>query len=163
MERFADSTVVQTGYITVGEPGLYRFRMTADGNARLIVNDRVVIGHNQLRPDASSFGTGSVPLSAGSHRVLLEYELGDGQQFFEWGWRPPAGAQSYRGVSWWSLSQRPVSYASVIGVRVVDALPLGLAVIAGLAATWCVYVWLARRREAWVAWGARYRTSRTGL
>ncbi len=62
-----------------------------------------------------------------------------------------------------ALSQRPVSYASVIGVRVVDALPLGLAVIAGLAATWCVYVWLARRREAWVAWGARYRTSRTGL
>ena len=163
VERFADSTVVQIGYITVGEPGLYRFRMTADGNARLIVNDRVVIGHNQLRPDASSFGTGSVPLSARSHRVLLEYELGDGQQFFEWGWRPPAGAQSYRGVSWWSLSQRPVSYASVIGVRVVDALPLGLAVIAGLAATWCVYVWLARRREAWVAWGARYRTSRTGL
>ena len=162
-ERFADSTGVQTGYITVGEPGSYGFRMVADGRTRLLVNNLTVIDRNQFRSDASSFRTGSVPLPAGSHRVLLEYELGEGEQGFEWGWRPPAGAQSYRGVPWWSLSQHPVSHASVIGVRIADALPVGLAAIAGLVTVWCVYLWVARRREAWVARGTRYRASPTGL
>ena len=122
VERFGDSTVVQTGYITVGEPGSYRFHLAADGSARLMVNNRVVIDRNQLRPDASR--TGSVQLSAGSHRVLLQYVLGEGQQAVEWGWHPQAEARGYRSVPWWALSQRPVSHASVIGVRIVNGLLL---------------------------------------
>ena len=161
VERFGDSTVVQTGYITVGEPGSYRFRLAANGSARLMVNNRVVIDRNQLRPDASR--TGSVQLSAGCHRVLLQYGLGEGQQAVEWGWHPQGDARGYRSVPWWALSQRPVNHASVISVRIVNGLLLVLSATAGLVTAWCVYRWVASRREAWVAWGARYRVNPTGL
>ena len=161
VERFGDSTVVETGYLTVGEPGTYRFQIAGEGGARLIVNERVIIDHHELNPGAPR--TGRVELAAGSHRVLLQHtQGGEAQPAFTWGWRPPADDEGYRPVPSWALSQRPVSYPSVLAIRLVDVLLLWLAAICGLVVAWCIYL-RAAGREAWGARDVRCRPSPTGL
>lgn len=160
VNHLGGTNVVQTGYITVGEPGSYSFRITAEEYVRLIVDNQVVIDRSQVGPGAPR--NGSTQLSTGSHRMLVEYGQADGQQQPVFDWRPPTHAD-YGSVPWWVLSQRPASYAGVVVVRVVDSLPPVLTAIVGLAAAWWAYLWFARRRQRWVAWGARYRANSTGL
>ena len=55
--------IVRSGFITVGQPGLYNFGMTADEISRLFIDNESIIDHGSHRPDAPR--TGSVPLTRG--------------------------------------------------------------------------------------------------
>jgi hypothetical protein len=70
---------------------------------------------------------------------------------------------NYRTVPSWALSRRRASRSTVTIVRALDWLRPALMIGAGLVAIWSASVWLAGRREAWIAWGARYRRSPTGF
>ena len=72
-QYYANGRVAWTGYLSIEQPGRYDFGVTSDDDARLSIDNLVVIDDRDRRvdqPDAPK--TGSVPLAAGSHRILLE-------------------------------------------------------------------------------------------
>ena len=62
-----------------------------------------------------------------------------------------------------ALSRRPVGDSVMMIVRLLEWIRVTVAIAAALAALWYVCTWLARRRDAWTAWGARYRRSPTAF
>jgi hypothetical protein len=160
-QNYGSDKVVWTGYIAVGRSGLYNFGVDPGASSRLSIDNLVIIDHSDQRPAAPT--TGSVPLSAGSHRVLLEHIRPVEHDAANLLWAGQGDAEIYRPVPVWALSRRPASYGTAIAVRVLDWARVAMAVIAFLIASWCAATWTASRRERWTAWGAPYRSNPTGF
>ncbi len=62
------------GTFRVASAGQYRFRVLADDGARLVIDGHTVISNDGIHPP--TWGEGAVPLSAGEHRVVVEYFQG---------------------------------------------------------------------------------------
>jgi hypothetical protein len=161
VEDLGGGRVVWTGYIAVGEQGLYNFGMTAERLSRLTIDNVSIIDHGAERPDAPR--TGSVPLEAGSHRVLLEYAQRAGAAPLQWTWARGLDNQDYRVVPSWVLSRQPVPYGTAVLARTVAWARLASIAIIAASAGWCAWVWIARRRDAWTAWGEGLRSSPTAF
>jgi hypothetical protein len=160
-ESFADGRVVRSGFITVGEPGLYNFGMTADELSRLSIDNVSIIDHGRLRPDAPR--TGSAPLEAGSHRVLLEYMDRRGAAPLQWTWAFGVANEDYRLVPQWALSRRPVSQSTAVAARLIAGLRVTSLTAIAAAALWGLSLFVASRRDAWTAWGTPFRSDPTAL
>ncbi|HVH27278.1 MAG TPA: glycosyltransferase family 39 protein [Vicinamibacterales bacterium] len=160
-ESVADGSVVRTGFITVGETGLYNFGMTADELSRLTIDNLTIIDHGRLRPDAPR--TGSIPLEAGSHRVLVESMDRRGSPPLQWTWALGRDNEDYRIVPQWVLSRRPVSHSTAVTARLVAGLRLTSLIASAAAALWGSWIFILSRRDAWTAWGAPFRSDPTAL
>jgi hypothetical protein len=160
-QSYGDDRIVRTGYITVAQSALYNFGVITDESSKLSIDNLVIIDHASGRPNSPQ--TGSVPLSAGSHRILLEYVQPQGSSSFRWLWLREGDWTNYRPVPSWAMSQRPISVATALIVRLIDAVRLISVIVATLAAVWFASLWLGSRREAWIAWGAPYRHNPTAF
>lgn len=158
---YGDDRVVWTGHLNIEQPGRYDFGTTSDDDARLSIDNLVIIDRRADRPGAPK--TGSVPLAAGSHRILLEYARPAERAALNLVWAREGDGSNYRTVPSWALSRGPAGRSAVMIIRTLEWLRLASTTAAGLAAIWWVSVWLASRREAWIAWGAEYRRSPTAF
>jgi hypothetical protein len=80
-----------TGYVEVGESGIYRFYTRTEGASRLYIGDRLIVdNHRRYRYDWMPEGKvpleswGSLKLKPGKHTIRVEYLRGRG---FAW-WKP---------------------------------------------------------------------------
>ena len=69
-QYFGNDRVVWTGYLNIEVPGRYDFGITSDEDARLTIDNLVIVDRRADQPGAPK--TGSAPMAAGSHRILLE-------------------------------------------------------------------------------------------
>ena len=84
----APYAAVWDGSLAVSESGLYRFRFGGiHGNMRVLMDGETLI---DTRGDREV----ELELSAGEHRIRLEYEHGGGSPFFELLWTPPGEGTS---------------------------------------------------------------------
>ncbi len=60
-----------SGWLHVPKDGEYRFFLSSDDGARLIVDGKVIVDNDGIHP--SGFKDGSEPLTAGAHEVVVEY------------------------------------------------------------------------------------------
>jgi len=63
-----------SGTFRLASAGEYRFRVLADDGARLVIDGHTVVSNDGIHPP--TWGEGSVPLTAGEHRVVVEYFQG---------------------------------------------------------------------------------------
>ena len=84
----APYAAVWDGSLAVSESGLHRFRFGGiHGNMRVLIDGETLI---DTRGDREV----ELELSAGEHRIRLEYEHGGGSPFFELLWTPPGEGTS---------------------------------------------------------------------
>ena len=84
----APYAAVWDGNFAVSESGLHRFRFGGiHGNMRVLMDGELLI---DTRGDREV----ELELSAGEHRIRLEYEHGGGSPFFELLWTPPGEGES---------------------------------------------------------------------
>jgi hypothetical protein len=85
-----------TGYVEVGESGIYRFYTRTEGASRLYIGDRMIVdNHRRYRYDWMPQGKvpleswGSIKLEPGQHAIRVEYlrGRGTGGRGFAW-WNP---------------------------------------------------------------------------
>ncbi len=156
----ANASVVLTGYISVGQSGLYTFGTSSDDPLQLSIGNQLVIDRWD-RGQAPK--TGSARLTRGSNRILLEHRSLDDRSAPDLLWEGQGVGKGYRAVPAWALSRERVSYPRVVAGRIVEWARVIAALAAGLAAVWFVCAWAANRRAAWTAWGAPYRHNPTAL
>jgi hypothetical protein len=126
----------------------------------LSIDDQVIIDRPAGHVDASA--TGTVALLTGSHRIFLERRQRGGPSVFSLSWARE-GHGDLQPVPSSVLSRRPVSDPAMAIIRGLAWLRVTSAIVAAGVALWCAAMWLARRRDAWTAWGARYRSSPTAF
>lgn len=160
-QNYGNDKVVWTGYIAVRRSGLYNFGINPDASSRLSIDNLVIIDHSDQQVAAPT--TGSVPLSSGPHRILLEHIRPRERDAPNLLWAGQGDGESYGVVPGWALSRRPASYPAAAAVRALDWVRLTMALVAVLIAGWCVATWMASRRERWIAWGAPYRGNPTAF
>ena len=78
-------------------------------------------------------------------------------------WAREGDGKGYQPVPSKALSRRPVSDSAMMVGRTLEWVRVTSAIVAGLAALWCLGAWLGRRRDTWIAWGAQYRRSPTAF
>lgn len=163
-QHYANGRVVWTGYVSTDRPGRYDFGITSDDDARLSIDNLVVIDYRDHRADQPGAPkTGSAPMAAGSHRILLEHAKPGERPALNLVWAREGDRKGYGPVPPNALSRRPVSGRTLTIVRTLEWVRVTSAIVAGLAALWCVCAWLARRRDAWITWGAQYRRNPTAF
>ena len=62
------------GYFWIRNPGEYRFSLTSDDGATLMIDDRMIINNDGLHPPKEE--RGKITLTAGSHYMRIEYFQG---------------------------------------------------------------------------------------
>lgn len=90
------------GELTAPEAGEFRFRLDADDGARVLLDGKEVVKVDGVGPmDGSRSKEGKVTLSAGPHKLRVEYFEYKGQEGIALAWRGP-------GIpAWKNLSDRP--------------------------------------------------------
>ena len=161
VQPYGNERVAWTGYLNIELPGRCDFRVTSDDASRLSIDDEVIFDR-PAGPRETPI-TGSVSLITGSHRIFLERRQRGGPSVFNLSWAREGDGENFQPVPSRALSRRPVSGPAWKVIRALAWLRVTSAIIAGTVALWCVCGWLARRREAWTAWGAQYRRSHTAL
>ena len=141
-----------SGFLTVGQPGLYSFTTTSDDGSQLLVDKRLVVDNGGMHSLAAR--SGSVRLDRGPHTVELRYVQFGAASVLDWSWSRDEGA--YAAVPAWALSRRPASYATVVNARIVDWGLWSFAILIVAATVWylraglngeTVGPWVAARRH----------------
>ncbi|AXB41213.1 family 16 glycoside hydrolase [Amycolatopsis albispora] len=98
----ADRFVTEvTGYLNVGAPGRYDFRLTSDDGARLFLGETKVIDHGGRH--GATPKDGSIDLTAGAHALRIDHFDADFDQRLKLEWKPP-GATAFTLVPTSALS-----------------------------------------------------------
>ena len=158
-QAYGADKIVRSGFISVGRSGLYNFGMDSAHTARLSVDNLLVIDHGAHNPGAPT--TGSVPLTPGAHRVLLEYVQPE-RRALNWYWTEGDG-RNYTPVPAWILSRRPAGYTEAIAARLLDRLRRLSAIAVALAFVWLVFSWMKRHHERWITSLAPIRRNPTAF
>jgi PA14 domain-containing protein len=124
-----------TGFLTVGDPGVYTFRLASDDGSQLFVDNRLVVDNGGMHSLAAR--TGSVELQRGPHVVRVQYVQFGAASDLEWSWG--LGNDGLSHVPGWILSRRPASYASVVNARLIRWAALTCALAAALSGAWWLY------------------------
>jgi mono/diheme cytochrome c family protein len=91
--------MVWQGDLTAPEAGEFRFRLDADDGARVLLDDKEVVRVEGIGPmDGSRGKEGKIKLSAGAHKLRVEYFEYKGQEGIALSWRGP-GIPSWRNLS----------------------------------------------------------------
>lgn len=137
-------SVLWTGFLTISTPGTYRFTLTADDGATLLIDDTQALVVEQ-RQNATAISTSStaLPLSAGSYPIEIHYFVGDsqGQGVIKLEWTPPGGAKEIIPTA--SLTPRlpdkavlpGISGGSVLSPQVGSTVAVPTAIATPVAAT----------------------------
>ena len=157
-QTFGKDKVVRSGFISVRRPGLYNFGMDSAGASRLSVDNLLIIDHGVHNPGAPT--TGSVPLTPGAHRVLLEY-VQPQRRSLDLYWTE--GGKNYAPVPEWLLSRRPAAYTEAIAARALDLLRPLSAIAGALVFVWLVFSWMKRHHERWITALAPVRRNPTAF
>lgn len=160
-QPYGNDRVAWIGYLNIEEPGRYGFRVTSDDESRLSIDDQVIIDRPAGHVEAPA--TGTVALLTGPHRISLERRQRGGPSVFSLSWAREGDGGDLRPVPSRVLSRRPVSDSAMAIIRALAWLRVTSPIVAAGVALWCAGMWLARRRDAWTAWGARYRRSPTAF
>ena len=160
-QAYGNDRVAWTGYLNIAQTGRYTFRVPSDGEWRLSIGDEVIFDRPAGQVEAP--GRGTVALTAGSHRIFLERRHRVGSPVFSLLWAREGDDGSFQPVPSTALSRGPISDSALVLLRALAWLRVTCAIVAASAALWCAGAWLARRRTAWTAWGARYRRSPTAF
>jgi PA14 domain len=142
-----------TGYITVGRAGTYEFATTSDDGTRLTINDQRVVSNEGSHSPVMQSGT--IELSAGSHRYVLDYVQYGGPYALEWTWADDKG--SHHPVPTWRLSQQRTTIATAIARRLLDAISWACLAAAFAFVLWWLHVGGAELSEAVAAWSGSAR------
>ncbi len=67
-----------TGFLQIPVDGDFRFFLSSDDGAKLLIDDAVVVDHDGVHP--AGFRDGIVTLHSGSHRVVVEYFEAGGEE-----------------------------------------------------------------------------------
>jgi PA14 domain len=160
-QSYDNARIIWTGYLSIAEAGRYDFGFTTDDDARLTIDNRVIVDRGADQQSART--TGSAVMAAGSHRILVERALPTERPALNLVWVREGDGSGYRAVPSWALSRRSVSRSTVTIVRVLEGLRLASIIAAGFVAIWLAGVWLTGRRERWIAWGSQYRDNPTAF
>ncbi len=79
-----------TGFLVVERAGAYRFRLTCDDGARFALDDATVVDFDGIHRPGSR--DGKVELSAGMHRLRLDFFEAWGEAALKLEWAPPGAA-----------------------------------------------------------------------
>ncbi|RYD66541.1 MAG: c-type cytochrome [Verrucomicrobiaceae bacterium] len=91
--------MVWQGELTAPEAGEFRFRLDADDGARVLLDEKEVVKVDGTGPmDGSRGKEGKIQLSAGPHKLRVEYFEFHGQEGIALSWRGP-GIPSWRNLS----------------------------------------------------------------
>jgi hypothetical protein len=142
-----------TGYITVGEAGSYEFATTSDDGTTLKINGLGVVSNEGSHSPVRQSGT--MQLTAGSHRFILDYVQYGGPYALEWTMAGPGG--THHPVPPWRLSQQGTTMLMVSVARVLDALSWISMTVAFGCALWWLYADGARLRETAAWWSGSAR------
>ncbi len=80
-----------TGYVKIDEPDLYEFYTISDDGVRLWVDDQQIIDDWQIH--SGFLDKGELRLTAGYHKIRLEYYQGNGDMVMKLHWKRPADSQ----------------------------------------------------------------------
>jgi mono/diheme cytochrome c family protein len=67
-----------TGFLQIPADGEYRFSLSSDDGAKLLIDDAVVVDHDGVHP--AGFRDGVATLQSGPHRVVVEYFEAGGEE-----------------------------------------------------------------------------------
>lgn len=126
-------SVAWTGYLTAARNGRYRFATLSDDGSRLYIDDQLVVDNGGTH--GPRMAGGEVDLTAGPHRVVLQYTQEAGGIALQWRWTP-AGDFDEDPVPGWALSRRRVSPTEASVARTVGATGRLLALVVVLAGAW---------------------------
>ena len=91
--------MVWQGDLTAPETGEFRFRLDADDGARILLDDKEVVRVDGIGPMGNGRGKeGKIQLTAGVHKLRVEYFEYKGQEGIALAWRGP-GIPSWRNLS----------------------------------------------------------------
>lgn len=125
--------VVWSGFISVIEPGDYRFALTSDDDAWLYIDDALVVD-NGSGPHGALTTEGSARMARGGHRIRLVYVQRGGDLALQWRWGQ--ADHPYEPVPQWALSPRRVDDASVVAGRALSTFVPWLGLCAAAGAIW---------------------------
>lgn len=117
-----------TGYLNVGQSGLYRFATTSDAGSWLFVDNRLVVNNGGAHHIETQVGR--VWLDRGSHLLRLEYAHSGGSYAMDWSWA--SGDAPFSSVPRWVLSPRRHRYWTATLARALDWVCLAAAIACGL-------------------------------
>jgi hypothetical protein len=89
------------GYVTAPTAGKYTFRLSSDDGSRLSIDDALVVDNDGLHGVEAK--DGAVDLTAGPHKLFVEYFEAGGGQEVTLAWQPP-GADGFTVVPTSALS-----------------------------------------------------------
>ena len=78
---------VFSGYISIDNPGMYKFRTTSDDGSRLFIGSKLIVDNDGLHSKKSV--TGSIQLKNKRHRLIVEYLERGGQETLDVSWKGP--------------------------------------------------------------------------
>ena len=160
-QYYPDGRVTWTGYISIDRSGVYNFGLTSGATTRLFIDNHIVIDHQRDNPNSPV--TGNIAVGEGPHRVLFEYVQTDRAPGLNLIWFRDGDGIGYRAVPDWALSRRPARSSMVMTARIADGVRLVTALVGGTILAYWIGIWLHKRREAWIEWGAPYRPSATAF
>jgi len=67
-----------TGFLQIPAEGEFRFFLSSDDGAKLLIDDAVVVNHDGVHP--AGFRDGIVTLQSGPHRIVVEYFEAGGEE-----------------------------------------------------------------------------------
>jgi len=137
-----------TGFLTVGQPGLYTFVTTSDDGSQLIVDNQLVVENGGMHSLATR--SGRIQLDRGSHVVVLRYVQFGAASALAWSWSRDGAADEP--VPGWALSLRPTRPATVVNARLVDWVIRSLAIVVALTTLWHLRASLRGREQAVGRW-----------
>lgn len=148
-------TVVQTGFVSIGDPAAYTLGVPANAAVRIDIDGVRMFDH--AAGDAR-WTSRAIPLTRGAHEIRVESHQFVGSPPV-WEWLREGDSGGYRPVPSWLLSQRSVGYGRAVAARVARLARSAAEVALAVALAWFAIVGVAGRRHGWSAWSARQRTS----
>jgi hypothetical protein len=125
--------VVWSGFVSVIEPGDYRFSLTSDDDAWLYIDEALIVD-NGSGPHGAITSEGSARMARGGHRIRLVYVQRGGDLALQWRWA--RADRPYEPVPEWALSPRRVPEASVVAARALSTFVPWLGLCAAAGAVW---------------------------
>jgi hypothetical protein len=113
--------IIFEGKLTAPKDGKYEFQIASDDGARIIVGGRKVVEHDGLH--GASLRRGSIPLTAGTHNIRVEYFAFGAPNSFRASWRGPGFGSTPLSVG--QSAPKQLTASSPQAAQAIKALQVG--------------------------------------